>query len=1215
MGLFLTMSIYVRGGKIMASRRSLCHGVIRFLPVLVLLSLLVSALPPSPARAQNNTAPQTVTIPGTIQSKVGCSGDWQPDCDKTFLAYSENSDVWKGVFDLPAGDYEYKVALDKSWKENYGLKALRDGPNIPLHVEKAGKVSFYYDHKTHWVTDNINSVIVTAVGNFQTKLGCKQDNDPGCLRSWLEDPEASGIYSFVTTGLPAGNYEVKVAINESMDETYGADSTKNGPSVSFSVKKDNDEIYFGYDPNSHELTVSTEGAPRGDISKAQAHWISRDTILWNITNPDKYSYRLYYDPEGGLKLTAGGITGGQMLKLAYDKNGPSKETRLKYPYLAAYSAFKLDPADLDKVPGILKGQIVILAQDENGKTVNATSLQIPGVLDDLYTYGGPLGISYEGSTPSLRIWAPTAKSISLHLFDSSTTPISTTLQMASDVKTGVWSITGKPDWTNKFYLYEVEVYVDQAKKVVKSLVTDPYSLSLSMNSTRSQLVNLDDPSLAPANWLELPKPVLAAPEDIVIYELHIRDFSANDETVPEEHRGTYLAFTDLGSNGMKHLQALQKAGLTHIHLLPAFDIATINEDKSTWKSVDTASLSEMPGDSEGQQAAVAQIKDEDGFNWGYDPYHYTTPEGSYSTQPDGSRRIMEFRQMVAALNQVGLRVVMDVVYNHTVASGLDPKSVLDKVVPGYYHRLNAVGNVETSTCCQNTASEHAMMEKLMIDSVVTWAREYKVDGFRFDLMGHHMVSNMENLRKALDALTPDKDGVNGKEIYVYGEGWNFGEVINEARGVNATQINMAGTGIGTFNDRLRDGARGGSPFDKPQKQGFLTGLFYDPNALNQGSPDEQKDQLLHIEDWIRVGLAGNLRDFPLINQRGNQVTGDTIDYNGAKTGYTLDPQENIVYVSAHDNATLFDAIQLKAAPSATLADRVRMQNMGNDLVLLSQGIPFVLAGDELLRSKSMDGDSYNSGDWFNAIDYSYNTNNWAVGLPPADKNKANWLIMQPLLANTSLKPQITDIQFALAHFLEMLQVRKSSRLFRLETAKDIMDRVHFLNTGPDQIPGLIVMDIQDVEGDRRDPVYSRVVVLFNATTKQVSFGDNTFKNTAFTLHPVLLNSADPIVKQSSIDPVSGVFTVPGRTTAVFVVEDAVQQAPATSIPTYTPASYPAPVLQQAATPYPYPGPTQQPAQTTAGSRLLGGNWLPWLGIILALILFAGAFAISRRHQS
>ena len=200
------------------------------------------------------------------------------------------------------------------------------------------------------------------------------------------------------------------------------------------------------------------------------------------------------------------------------------------------------------------------------------------------------------------------------------------------------------------------------------------------------------------------------------------------------------------------------------------------------------------------------------------------------------------------------------VYNHTAAAGTDPKSVLDQIVPGYYHRLLDDGTVANSTCCANTAPENAMMGKLVVDSVVTWAKAYKVDGFRFDLMGHHPKANILAVRAALDRLTPARDGVDGKNILLYGEGWNFGEVAGDARFVQATQANMAGTGIGTFNDRLRDAVRGGGPFDdNPRVQGFGSGLFTDPNGdpVN-GTAAEQKARLLHYHDQIKVGLSGNL---------------------------------------------------------------------------------------------------------------------------------------------------------------------------------------------------------------------------------------------------------------------------------------------------------------------------------------------------------------------
>jgi pullulanase-type alpha-1,6-glucosidase len=484
---------------------------------------------------------------------------------------------------------------------------------------------------------------------------------------------------------------------------------------------------------------------------------------------------------------------------------------------------------------------------------------------------------------------------------------------------------GAADWTGKYYLYEVEVYAPTLNKVVKLLVTDPYSLSLSANSTRSQIVNLDDPGLKPAGLDALIKPPLDAPEDIVLYELHVRDFSIYDESVPKHQRGTFKAFTALNSKGMRHLKRLANAGLTHIHLLPVFDIASIEEDRARREEPDAQQLASCPPDSPKQQQLIFPLRDRDGSNWGYDPYHYTTPEGSYAREPDGPARIREFREMVQALSSIGLRVVMDVVYNHTHASGQNEKSVLDKIVPGYYHRLNKDGAVEDSTCCHNTASEHAMMEKLMVDSLRTWATAYKVDGFRFDLMGHHMAGNIITIRDMLRALTPAHDGVDGEAIYLYGEGWNFGEVANNARGKNATQHNMAGSGIGTFNDRLRDAVRGGGPFSGFHDQGFVNGLLSAPNAAEQRTPDEQKETLLRYTDWIKVGLAGNLKMCRLVNQNGVATIGEQIHYNGQPAGYTLDPHEHIAYVSAHDNETLFDAIQLKAPASATIAERAHGQ--------------------------------------------------------------------------------------------------------------------------------------------------------------------------------------------------------------------------------------------------------------------------------------------------
>jgi len=736
--------------------------------------------------------------------------------------------------------------------------------------------------------------------------------------------------------------------------------------------------------------------------------------------------------------------------------------------------------------------------------------------------------------PTLRVWAPTAHSVNLRLYDSATGGAYDTVTMTRQDATGVWSALGTPAWNGRYYLYEVEVWQPATMNVETNLVTDPYSLSLSTNSRRSQIVNVADPALAPGGWASLVKPPLRAPEDIVLYELHVRDFSANDASVPAGLRGTYKGFTVSSSNGMRHLKSLATAGLTHVHLLPTFDFATIDEDKSNWQQP-PCDLASFAPDSDQQQACVMSVAGSDGFNWGYDPWHYTVPEGGYATNAEGSTRILEFREMVQALNNIGLRAVMDVVYNHTNASGQGDKSVLDRVVPGYYHRLDGNGSVEHSTCCENTAPEHAMMAKLVADSVVTWAKYYKVDGFRFDIMGHHPKANLLAVRKALDDLTLAKDGVDGKSIYLYGEGWNFGEVANDAQFEQARQVNLAGTGIGSFNDRLRDGARGGGPFDDPRVQGFVTGLYYDPNPdPDVPQPSDPHDALLERTDWVKVGLAGGLADFKLVDRSGNLVRADQVAYHDQNAGYTADPQELINYVDAHDNETLFDTIQLKAPVATTMADRVRMQAVGLSLVLLGEGVPFVHAGSEILRSKSLDSNSYDSGDWFNQLDFTYGSNNWGVGLPPANSNQGKWPFMRPLLANPALRPTSDDISRSLRRFRDLLAIRKSSPLFRLRTAAEVNARVSFANGGPDQIPGLIVMRLSDRVAPDLDPNAEEIVVLFNANDQAETLTLADTRGRQFKLHKTQRTSDDLVATDARFVTGQGAFVVPGRTTAVFV---------------------------------------------------------------------------------
>ena len=526
------------------------------------------------------------------------------------------------------------------------------------------------------------------------------------------------------------------------------------------------------------------------------------------------------------------------------------------------------------------------------------------------------------------------------------------------------------------------------------------------------------------------------------------------------------------------------------------------------------------------QSLYNDLRALDNFNWGYDPYHFTAPEGSYASDAEGVQRIIEFRQMVQALAGQGLATVMDVVYNHTNASGLAEKSVLDKIVPGYYHRRNpSTGAVETSTCCENTASEHHMMAKLMTDSLEVWARDYKIAGFRFDLMGHHLRKNLVDAYRAVRRID--------RNTYFYGEGWDFGEVAGNARGVNATQLNMAGTGIGTFNDRQRDAVRGGSPFDGGQSirrnQGFANGLYVRPNELSSAGAQE-KAQLLHAADLIRVGIAGGLRDFQFISADGSLRSGGEIDYNGQPAGYTLDPQETINYVSKHDNQTLWDNNQYKLPANLPVADRVRLQLVALSVPLFSQGLPFIHLGSDILRSKSMQRDSYDSGDWFNAVDFSYQDNNWNKGLPRADKDGDNWPLIRQVIADPHARPSAADIVAAKRRFLELLTIRSDSPLFQLDSAREVQRRLQFHNTGPEQQPGVIAFSLADGPRDGRDldRRYQSLMVVLNASPERVRLPGGS----GYQLHPVLRESSDPIARQAKVT--SDEFEVPPFTSAVFV---------------------------------------------------------------------------------
>lgn len=883
-----------------------------------------------------------------------------------------------------------------------------------------------------------------------------------------------------------------------------------------------------------------------DLSQVQkedyaAHWVDQNTLLLNQKVEKAWLL-------SARSASIDDKTAEQYLALT--PTDVSAAIKKRYPHLAQFHGYRVD-VNAKEAKRLLKQQLAVativdsnsgtdsssVAGLEAGGISHLSYVQHYGVLDDLYTSGThdadelKYGAQVNEADITFRLWSPTAKQVWLKLYNAEKTLIQR-IALKEDERSGAWSLDTSQASVGDYYRYEIHQYHYQTKQNEVIEVTDPYSLSLSRNSLYSQVVDLSQPETAPKGWFAHSGPALDYPESQIIYETHIRDFSAAERALSNEaYRGKYKAFSESNSHGVKHLDLLQASGLNTIHLLPTYDIGTVNEDpeqvihlsdtlgkacglvpslslcseKASYQTSLEEMLQRFDPESGAAQSVIEQIRQHDPYNWGYDPYHYTVPEGSYAVNPEGSARIVEFREMVQTLHDKGFRVVMDVVYNHTYEAGLEPKSVLDKVVPQYYHRLDPVtGNIEQSTCCDNTATEHRMMAKLMIDSLVVWAKDYKIDGFRFDLMGHQPKSAMLAAREAVRAVDPD--------TYFYGEGWNFGEVANHAQFEQASQLALAGTQIGTFTDRLRDAVRGGSSFvsghDIRAGQGLGNGLKVYPNELQQnlGVDKVQAEYQLSMAQ-ASIGLAANLANYPLAQADGTSVLGSDVPYGSGPTGYALDPADTINYVSKHDNQSLWDNNQYRMPLDATPEERAAFQLLSLGFPIYAQGIPFLHMGSELLRSKSYLRDSYDYGDWFNRVDYSMQYNNSHKGLPPSVKDKANWALIRELDEQTQDRDKVTPelIRKTRDRFFDMLKVRASSPLFSLQTEKEIIERVKF-HYGAKK-DGLIVMTIDDKSPlENKDPKVEQILVIFNLNRSAMNLpvkGVNRYQ-----LHPTLSANRD-----------------------------------------------------------------------------------------------------------
>ena len=509
-----------------------------------------------------------------------------------------------------------------------------------------------------------------------------------------------------------------------------------------------------------------------------------------------------------------------------------------------------------------------------------------------YTYDGDdLGavIQSDGTT-TFKVWAPTASRVLLNLYEAGSGGeafLSVDMEQAGQ---GVW-VSNQAVGSGTYYTYTVTTAVGTSE------TTDPYAKALGVNGDRGMVIDLDstDPeSFAEDTYVS----GIETYRDAFIWEVHVRDFS--NRIAGSKYPGKYLAFTEKGlknaSGEAVGVDYLVDLGVTHVHLQPVYDYATVDESSQ-----------------------------EPQFNWGYDPKNYNAPEGSYSTDPDhGEVRITEFKQMVQALHEQGIGVVMDVVYNHTY----DANANLNRIVPYYYYRYTSAGeNSNGSGCGNETASERKMFRKFMIDSVTYWASEYHIDGFRFDLMGLHDVETMQQIEQAVHAINP--------KALIYGEGWTGGTTTMNPN-TQATQANIrkvkasegAAGGVAVFNDAIRDGLKG-SVFNATDK-GYISGEPTKYRATN-----------------VAFGIEGA---------------------GGGGQSWKVDDALVINYMSSHDNRTLWDKLTL-SNPDATDEQKVKMNRLGASIIMISKGTPFWLAGEELLRTKGGDGNSYASSDEVNNLDW------------------------------------------------------------------------------------------------------------------------------------------------------------------------------------------------------------------------------------------------------
>ena len=602
--------------------------------------------------------------------------------------------------------------------------------------------------------------------------------------------------------------------------------------------------------------------------------------------------------------------------------------------------------------------------------------------DELYKYEDELGAIYNNRKTTFKIWAPLAESVEVIFYGKDgydyRSDAKEVIKMKYEEK-GVWKLEVKGDLNGEFYNYIIK------RSGVSKEVIDPYAKAVGVNGERGMVIDLNQTN--PIGWHTHTIPKLNSVLDAIIYEVNIRDFTIdNNSGINNEIKGKFKGFctepyTDKGKikTGINHLKEL---GVNVIQLLPSFDYKTIDE----------------------------RYFNEEEYNWGYDPLNYNVPEGSYSTNPYfGEVRIKEFKELIMKLHENGFKVVMDVVFNHTADT---ENSNFNKILPKYYYRENEDGSFSNGSGCGNEiASERAMVRKFILDSLKYWVEEYKIDGFRFDLMGLHDIETMKVIRKELS-----------EDIILYGEGWKAGASTLEDD-ILTLKENISKFGklqVGAFSDDIRDAIKG-SVFEA-ESGGFING--------GNG-----------FEETIKFGVVASTAH--------KDINFNKLKYS--KIPWAIEPYQVITYVSAHDNYTLWDKLAL-VKPLFAKSDRIKMNKLAAAIILTSQGIPFIHAGDEILRTKKDRNGTL--------VENSYKSSDYV--------NKFYW----------SRKEKYIDI---FNYYKKLIDLRKNHKIFKMNSAKDINDNIEFLNF-EENLKNIVAYIAY---GDRINDSLGKIAVIFNGNQDYV----------------------------------------------------------------------------------------------------------------------------------